>query len=112
MVASRRRGRAVDGYRPCHAAAQARYGGLAPVCIVATRAIEVHDRIGVQTMDAHHPSKQQVIELMRRLGMHDRVAEAERDLPDIIDLERDGAVLARLGLSVDAAVSQLGGSAW
>jgi hypothetical protein len=57
-------------------------------------------------------SKQQVLELMRRLGLHDRIEQAERDLPEVVDLRRDGEVLERLGLSVDRAVNGLGGSAW
>jgi hypothetical protein len=57
-------------------------------------------------------SKQQVLELMRRLGLHDRIEQAERDLPEVVDLRRDGEVLERLGLNVDRAVNGLGGSAW
>jgi hypothetical protein len=57
-------------------------------------------------------SKQQVLELMRRLGLHDRIEQAERDLPEVVDLTRDGEMLERLGLSVDRAVNGLGGSAW
>jgi hypothetical protein len=49
---------------------------------------------------------------MRRLGLHDRIEQAERDLPEVVDLRRDGEVLERLGLSVDRAVNGLGGSAW
>ena len=57
-------------------------------------------------------SKQEVLELMRRLGMQDRIPEAERDLPDVVDLDRDGHLLARLGLGVDALVNRMGGSPW
>jgi hypothetical protein len=57
-----------------------------------------------------HPTKQQIIELMRRMGLQDWIPEAQRDLPDIIDLDRDGAILSRIGLGVDEARNALGGS--
>jgi hypothetical protein len=58
------------------------------------------------------PSKDDVLTLMRRLGMHDRIEQAERELPDPVNLTRDGDLLARLGLDFDAAVNRLGGSSW
>jgi hypothetical protein len=63
-------------------------------------------------MQPPSPSKQQVIALMRRLGLHDRIDEAERDLPEVIDLTRDAATLARLGLGLDIAVNALGADPW
>ncbi len=60
----------------------------------------------------HHPTKEQVLALMRRLGMNDRLDEAQRTLPDVVDLDRDAPILAQLGLSLDEAVNRLGGSAW
>ena len=56
--------------------------------------------------------KKDVLELMRRLGMEDRIPEAERELPEVIDLDRDGRLLAQFGLGVDALVNRMGGSAW
>lgn len=56
------------------------------------------------------PSKADVIAMMRRLGMHDRIDEARRDLPERIDLDRDGDKLRALGLGVDSIVNELGGS--
>lgn len=63
-------------------------------------------------MDTHHPTKEQVLDLMRRLGMNDRLDEARRILPDVLDMDRDGPLLAQFGLSLDDAVNRLGGSAW
>jgi hypothetical protein len=57
-----------------------------------------------------HPCMSDVLDLMRRLGMHDRIEQAQRELPETIDLTGDGELLAALGL--DAVVNQLGGSAW
>jgi hypothetical protein len=57
-------------------------------------------------------SKQDVLALMRRLGMTDQLAEAETKLPDPVDVDRDGVLLEELGLSMDLIVDRLGGSAW
>jgi hypothetical protein len=54
----------------------------------------------------------EVISVMRRVGLGDRVAEAQQTLPEVIDLDRDEQLLYRLGLSLDRIVDRLGGSAW
>ena len=54
----------------------------------------------------------QIITVMRRVGLGDRVAEAQQTLPEVIDLDRDEQLLYRLGLSLDRIVDRLGGSAW
>jgi hypothetical protein len=59
-----------------------------------------------------NPSKREVLNLMRRLGLSDLIEQAERELPDPVDLTRDGDLLARFGLGLDAAVDRLGGSSW
>jgi hypothetical protein len=59
-----------------------------------------------------HPTKAQVIAIMRRLGMEDKIDRANRELPDVIDLERDSNKLRQLGLSLDTIVNELGGSPW
>lgn len=51
-----------------------------------------------------------VLDVMRRTGMHDRMDEARRVLPDPVDLDRDQLLLRGLGLSADALVRRLGGS--
>jgi hypothetical protein len=55
-------------------------------------------------------SKRDIVALMRRLGKTDRIDEAERILPDPVDLDRDGHLLTRLGMGVDAAYNELGAS--
>ena len=54
----------------------------------------------------------EVISVMRRVGLGDRVAEAQQTLPEVIDLDRDEQLLYRLGLGLDRIVDRLGGSAW
>jgi len=61
-------------------------------------------------VEAHQRSKADVLDLMRRLGMHDRLAAAQAQLPDVVDLRRHADLLARLGLGVDTVVDRLGGS--
>lgn len=53
-------------------------------------------------------SKHDVLALMRRLGKNDRIDEAERILPDPVDLDRDAHLLTRLGLGVDSAFNEMG----
>jgi hypothetical protein len=53
-----------------------------------------------------------IVDIMRRIGLEDRVAEAQRILPEVVDLDRDEQSLYRLGLSLDRIVDELGGSAW
>jgi hypothetical protein len=49
---------------------------------------------------------------MRRLGMDDKIDQAMRELPDVIDIDRDGNKLRQLGLGLDTIVNELGGSPW
>jgi hypothetical protein len=55
-------------------------------------------------------SKPAILELMRRVGMQERIPEAQRLLPDEVDLTRDGETLAHLGLDSDLMTDRLGGS--
>jgi hypothetical protein len=56
--------------------------------------------------------KQEVLAVMRRLGMADKVEEAEALLPDVVDLDRDWELFLTLGidLNVDTLKNRLGGS--
>jgi hypothetical protein len=56
--------------------------------------------------------KTDVLMLMRRLGMSERIGEATMRLPDPVDVVRDSAILTDLGLTFDAIVDRLGASAW
>ena len=59
-----------------------------------------------------HPTKGQVVAIMRRLGMEDKIDQALRELPDVIDIDRDEKKLRQLGLGLDTIVNELGGSPW
>jgi hypothetical protein len=61
-------------------------------------------------MEHRTTSKEQVLALMRRLGLYDKLAAAERELPDVIDITADQEQLAELGLGVDEATNMMGGS--
>lgn len=53
--------------------------------------------------------KSQVLDLLRSRGQHDTAAQAEGELPDTVDTDRDGGLLERLGLSPMEIVSALAG---
>jgi hypothetical protein len=57
-------------------------------------------------------TRNEIVVLMHRLDLEGRIGEAEMRLPETVDLDRDAAVLAELGLDFDGIVSDLGGSAW
>lgn len=63
-------------------------------------------------MAKHQVSKQTVIDLMRQIGLQDRIPEAQRILPDQVDPDSDGPKLASLGMSLDRVVDELGGGPW
>ncbi len=63
-------------------------------------------------MNRNVKAKRDVLALMARLGLHDRLGEAALRLPDPVDLVRDSAILTDMGLAFDAIVDRLGGSAW
>jgi hypothetical protein len=54
--------------------------------------------------------KEDILRNMRRVGLHDRVPEAERLLPDVVDLDRDRTLLEQLGLSRTGMIDAMGGS--
>ncbi|HJQ00555.1 MAG TPA: hypothetical protein VJ851_03045 [Jatrophihabitans sp.] len=56
--------------------------------------------------------RDEIIDIMQRVGLGDRLAEAQQILPEVVDLDRDEQLLYRLGLSLDRIVDGLGGSAW
>lgn len=46
---------------------------------------------------------------MRRIDLGERIPEAERTLPEVVDLDRDERLLFQLGFSLDRIVDGLGG---
>ena len=57
-------------------------------------------------------SREQIIAVMVRIGMADRVGEARELLPETVDLDRDAVLLLQLGLSIDRVADRLGTDAW
>jgi hypothetical protein len=69
-------------------------------------------------MTGHEPgagplrSRDQIEDVMRRIGMSDRIPEARRVLPEVVDLDRDGNLLLRFGLTLDRIIDEMGGGPW
>jgi hypothetical protein len=53
--------------------------------------------------------KSQILDLLRSRGNADKADQAERELPDQVDTDRDGGLLERLGLDIDDILKSLGG---
>jgi hypothetical protein len=54
--------------------------------------------------------RQEVLRVLRRAGITENVDELALVLPETVDLDRDGDLLARHGISHDELISRLGGS--
>lgn len=52
--------------------------------------------------------KSQILELLRSQGHHDQAAQAEGELPEQVDTERDGGLLSKFGLDPQMLMSLLG----
>ena len=55
-------------------------------------------------------SKQHVVDVLRRAGMEREADEADRSLPDTLDLEDAVQILQRQGITKDMLISRMGGS--
>lgn len=55
-------------------------------------------------------TREQVLDTMRRAEGPARLDEAERQLPAVVDTERDAELLARFNLVHSSLVDRLGGS--
>jgi hypothetical protein len=54
--------------------------------------------------------RQEVLRVLRRAGMTENADALALVLPETVDLDRDGELLARHGVSHDDLISRLGGS--
>ncbi len=54
--------------------------------------------------------KSQIIDLLRSQGDSDKADQADAELPDEVDTERDKGLLDKFGLDVGDLVSKFGGS--
>ena len=43
--------------------------------------------------------KEQILEFLRSRGQHDKVQQADQELPDQVDTDRDSGILERLGIN-------------
>ncbi len=54
--------------------------------------------------------RDEVIALMRRVGLRDGIAQAQATLPDPVDTDRDADALAKVGVYRERLTELLGGS--
>jgi len=55
-------------------------------------------------------AKREIVELLRRAGHFEAADEAERSLPDLVELQRAAEFGARYGITRDELISRMGGS--
>ena len=54
--------------------------------------------------------KEQILEFLRSRGDQDKASQAEGELPDQVDTDRDAGLLQKLGIDPSDLLSQLGGA--
>lgn len=58
-------------------------------------------------------TRAEIEQVMVRIGLSDRIGEAQLLLPEVVDLNRDAQLLLRLGLSgIDGIADELGAGPW
>ena len=55
-------------------------------------------------------AKREIVEMLRRAGLPKAADEADRSLPDRVELERAQEFGARYGITRDELISRMGGS--
>jgi len=55
-------------------------------------------------------TRQHVVDVLRTAGLPEAADEANRSLPEEIDLERAAEFLGRYGITKDVLISRMGGS--
>lgn len=53
--------------------------------------------------------KSQILDLLRSRGDHDQAQQADRELPDQVDTDRDGGLLDKFGLDIGDLLKKFGG---
>ena len=53
--------------------------------------------------------KDKILDLLRQQGKHDQAGEAEQQLPDQVDPERDSGLLSKFGLDPQDLIGLFGG---
>jgi hypothetical protein len=54
-------------------------------------------------------TRQQIVEVLRTAGLPEAADEANRSLPEQLDMERAAVFLGRHGITKDALISRMGG---
>jgi hypothetical protein len=55
-------------------------------------------------------SKDQIIDFLREQGDSDKASQAEQELPDQVDTDRDSGLLSKFGIDPADLISKLGGN--
>jgi hypothetical protein len=55
--------------------------------------------------------KDQILDLLRQRGENDKAGQADSELPDQVDTDRDSGILDRLGVDTTDVLGGLGGAA-
>jgi hypothetical protein len=53
--------------------------------------------------------KQQILDFLRQQGKEDQVGDADQQLPDQVDTDRDAGLLQKFGIDPGDLLSKLGG---
>ena len=53
--------------------------------------------------------KSQIMELLRSQGDHDKAQQADQELPDQVDTDRDSGLLSKFGIDPMDLIKKLGG---
>jgi len=53
--------------------------------------------------------KAQILELLRSRGDHSQADQADQELPQQVDTDKDGGLLQKFGLDIGDVMKQLGG---
>jgi hypothetical protein len=53
--------------------------------------------------------KAQILELLRNRGDHDKADQADQELPETVDTDRDAGLLEKLGIDPSELLGKLGG---
>ena len=53
--------------------------------------------------------KDQILDLLRQRGDHDKAGQADQQLPDQVDTDRDAGLLQKLGIDPQDLLGKLGG---
>jgi hypothetical protein len=56
-----------------------------------------------------HLDKEQIIQFLRDQGKHEQADRAQQDLPDKVDTDQHGGLLAQHGIDLQELLGKLGG---